>query len=100
MDDDILEQYRIEAAAAMEIEAKKRIEETIDTEREEEYRKTSLLKIDDLVPYLLARLGQVRAALDGHGGGIAVVEKDERNGVLDIVLDLSLIHISEPTRPY
>ena len=38
MDDDILEQYRIEAAAAMEIEAKKRIEETIDTEREEEYR--------------------------------------------------------------
>lgn len=89
MDDDILEQYRIEAAAAMEIEAKKRIEETVDTEKEEEYRKTSLLEIDDLVPYLLARLGQVRAALDGHGGGIAVVEKTDKNGVLDIVLDLT-----------
>ena len=35
-------------------------------------RNTSLYEIEDLVPALLARLGQVRAALDGHGGGIAI----------------------------
>ena len=32
MDDDILEQYRREAAAAMEVEANKRIAETSDSE--------------------------------------------------------------------
>ena len=32
MDDDLLEQYRIEAAAAMEKESMKRIAETVDVE--------------------------------------------------------------------
>ena len=59
MDDDILEQYRIEAANAMEVEAKKRIDEATDPEQEEIYRNTSLKEVDDLVPYLLARLGPV-----------------------------------------
>ena len=35
MDDDILEQYRLEAAAAMEVEAKRRIAETTDVEQDE-----------------------------------------------------------------
>ena len=42
MDDDILEQYRLEAAAAMEVEAKRRIAETSDAEMDEILRKTSL----------------------------------------------------------
>ena len=56
----------------------------------------SLLKVvgsDDFVPALLARLGPVRAALDGHGGGIAVQSYHEQstNGVtqLDLILDLT-----------
>ena len=57
MDDDILEQYRLEAAAAMEVEAKRRIAETTDIEHDEILRNTSLMKCDDLVPALLASLG-------------------------------------------
>ncbi len=89
MDDDILEQYRIEAANAMEVEAKKRIDEATDPEQEEIYRNTSLKEVDDLVPYLLARLGPVRAALDGHGGGIAVKKIEEMENGMHLVLDLT-----------
>ena len=89
MDDDILEQYRKEAANAMEVEAKKRIDEATDPEQEEIYRNTSLKEVDDLVPYLLARLGPVRAALDGHGGGIAVTKIEEMENGMHLVLDLT-----------
>ena len=89
MDDDILEQYRLEAAAAMEVEAKRRIAESTDVEMDEQLRNTSLLNLEDLVPALLARLGQVRAALDGHGGGIAVTTSEKREDGLYLVLDLT-----------
>lgn len=89
MDDDILEQYRLEAAAAMEVEAKRRIAETSDAEMDEILRKTSLNDVDDLVPALLARLGQVRAALDGHGGGISVTSKEKTDLGFNFVLDLT-----------
>ena len=59
MDDDILEQYRLEAAAAMEVEAKRRIAETSDVEQDEILRNTSLDDVDDFVPALLARLGKL-----------------------------------------
>ena len=89
MDDDILEQYRREAAAAMEVEAKARIAEITDVEHDEILRNTSLTEIDDLVPALLARLGQVRAALDGHGGGISVTDSQQKDDGLYLVLDLT-----------
>lgn len=89
MEDDILERYRREAAEAMEVEAKKRIEESTDPEMERKYRNTSLKNVDDLVPYLLARLGPVRAALDGHGGGIAVSRKEDTENGMNLVLDLT-----------
>ncbi len=89
MDDDILEQYRLEAAAAMEVEAQRRIAESTDVEMDEQLRNTSLLNLDDLVPALLARLGQVRAALDGHGGGITVTTSEKREDGLYLVLDLT-----------
>jgi Fe-S cluster biogenesis protein NfuA len=41
------------------------------------------------VPALLSRLGAVRAALDGHGGGIAVSQTVEVEQGLDLVLDLT-----------
>tara|TARA_B100000212_G_scaffold332281_1_gene300386 strand:- start:247 stop:684 length:438 start_codon:yes stop_codon:yes gene_type:complete len=89
MEDDILERYRREAAEAMEVEAKKRIEESTDLEMERIYRNTSLKNVDDLVPYLLARLGPVRAALDGHGGGIAVSSREDTDNGMNLVLDLT-----------
>tara|TARA_B110001452_G_scaffold257424_1_gene251630 strand:- start:102 stop:539 length:438 start_codon:yes stop_codon:yes gene_type:complete len=89
MDDDLIEQYRQEAAAAMDIEAKSRIAEKSDPVLDEKLRKTSLHGIEDLVPALLARLGPVRAALDGHGGGISVTSKEVIENQLSLVLDLT-----------
>ena len=89
MDDDILEQYRLEAAAAMEVEAKRRIAETSDVEQDEILRNTSLDDVEDYVPALLARLGQVRAALDGHGGGISVTDSNKQSDGYHFILDLT-----------
>lgn len=89
MDDDILEQYRLEAAAAMEVEAKRRVAETSDVEQDEILRNTSLDEVEEIVPALLARLGQVRAALDGHGGGISVTESNKLEDGYYFVLDLT-----------
>ena len=50
MEDDILEQYRREAANAMEIEATKRITESTDPVEEDRLRNLSLFDLDDLVP--------------------------------------------------
>ena len=89
MDDDILEQYRLEAAAAMEVEAKRRIAETTDVQQDEILRNKSLDDVEELVPALLARLGQVRAALDGHGGGISVTSFIKNDDGYHFVLDLT-----------
>tara|TARA_Y100000766_G_scaffold285467_1_gene309187 strand:+ start:10698 stop:11198 length:501 start_codon:yes stop_codon:yes gene_type:complete len=89
MDEDLIEQYRLEAAAAMKVEAEKRVAEVSNPEEDEILRKTSLHEIEDLVPALLARLGPVRAALDGHGGGIKVTKKEVENEQMALVLDLT-----------
>ena len=89
MDDELLERYRAEAAAAMAQEAEKRIRETSDPAEDDRLRNMSLHELEDLVPALLARLGQVRAALDGHGGGIAVTSSEKGEDGLDLVLDLT-----------
>lgn len=89
MEDDILEQYRLEAAAAMEVEANKRIAESSDVEMDEMLRNSSLNDLEDIVPALLSRLGPVRAALDGHGGGISLTSKSVQNDGLHLVLDLT-----------
>ena len=89
MADDLLEQYRQEAAAAMEVEASKRIAETSNPVDDAKLRNTSLHDVEDLVPALLARLGSVRAALDGHGGGIEVANCESIENGLYLVLDLT-----------
>ena len=89
MDDDILEQYRLEAAAAMEVEAKRRIAETTDVEQDEVLRNASLDDVEEMIPALLARLGQVRAALDGHGGGISITKSSKEQAGDHFVLDLT-----------
>jgi len=94
-EDDLVAKYAAEAKAAMSAEANRRIKETTDPETEARLRSTSLLKLignSEFVPALLSRLGDVRAALDGHGGGIAVSSLDWAEGEdaqLDLVLDLT-----------
>jgi Fe-S cluster biogenesis protein NfuA len=89
MDDDLLERYRIEAAAAMEQESMKRIAETSDPEKDAALRQTSLHEVEDMVAAIFARLGPVRAALDGHGGGISIEDKTINGNQFNFVLDLT-----------
>jgi Fe-S cluster biogenesis protein NfuA len=92
MDDDLVAKYAAEAKAAMEAEAARRVAERTDPEEEERLRNLSLhdtRSSDHFVPALLSRLGPVRAALDGHGGGIAVTSCDVVASELDLVLDLT-----------
>ena len=92
MDDDLVAKYAAEAKAAMEAEAARRVAETTDPAEEERLRNLSLFEVHEsehFVPALLARLGAVRAALDGHGGGIAVSQTELIDNQLDIVLDLT-----------
>ena len=92
MDDDLVAKYAAEAKAAMEAEAARRVAEETDPEEEERLRNMPLRSVVDtghLVPALLSRLGAVRAALDGHGGGIAVSQILDADQGLDLVLDLT-----------
>ncbi|MBL6896135.1 MAG: NifU family protein [Candidatus Poseidoniaceae archaeon] len=95
-DDDLIAKYAAQASKSIAQEAEKRIAESTNPKEEARLKGESLLKVvgsDDFVPALLARLGPVRAALDGHGGGIAVQSYHEQstNGVtqLDLILDLT-----------
>ena len=92
MDDDLVAKYAAEAKAAMDAESQRRIAETTNPEEEERLRNMSLYDLIDserFVPALLSRLGTVRAAVDGHGGGIAVTRFTKSESGLDIVLDLT-----------
>jgi Fe-S cluster biogenesis protein NfuA len=76
----------------MEEEAKRRIEEQTDAEEEERLRNTRIDEAagtEHIVPVLLSRLGTVRAALDGHGGGIAVSQWEKKDEGFNFVLDLT-----------
>ena len=88
MDDDLVAKYRAEAEAAMSQESERRRQEYIDPIEEDRLRNISLYDVEDLIPALMARLGDVRLALDGHGGGIEIVSKVKTEEGLDLVLDL------------
>ena len=94
-DDDLISKYAAEALESMKLEAKKRIDDSTDKEEENRLRSLSLIEIIDseqIIPALLSRLNEVRAALDGHGGGIELtsyelLDSDKKS--LNIVLDLT-----------
>jgi len=90
-EDDLTDLYRNEAAKSLESEAAKRIAEVADPVRDARLRATALkdlLDSEDLVPAIIARLGIVRAALEGHGGGVKVEQAvADENGV-DLILNL------------
>ena len=95
-DDDLVAKYAAEAQKSIDDEAQKRIAETTDPILDAKLRKKSLfelLETDEIVLALLARLGSVRAALDGHGGGIKVESCEilmiDDKQVIDFVLDLT-----------
>ena len=93
MDDDLVEMYAIQARESLKQEASKRVEESIGDPEEEIRLRNSvladLLESDFLVPALLTRLGEVRAALTGHGGGVECVTAAVTENGLDFVLDLT-----------
>lgn len=92
MDDDLVRAYAVEAQKALEDEANRRIAEQTDAEEEDRLRNTRIsdaVGTKHIVAVLLSRLGPVRAALDGHGGGIAVSMWDQDTTGFNFVLDLT-----------
>ena len=81
----IPQRKRNAAAKSLEPEAAKRIPEVADPARDARLRATALkdlLDSEDLVPAIITRLGIVRAALEGHGGGVKVEQAvADENGV-------------------
>ena len=96
--DELAEAYRLQVEALIEKEAQKRITEAHDPDELARLRGLSLLSLvssddPDLVPALMARLGPVRAALDGHGGGLLIAACDVKRmhsgaEALSLVIDL------------
>ncbi len=96
--DTLEDAYRAQIEAAMEKEAQRIVTESHDPEEIGRLEALSLVDLyergdGDLVPALMARLGPVRAALDGHGGGLVVtraaIEGLNSGGrALSLVLDL------------
>ena len=92
MDDELVRAYALEAQKAMAEEASRRIAEQTDAEEENRLRNTrfeDVVGTEHIVPVLLSRLGPVRAALDGHGGGIAVSSWERVDSGFNFVLDLT-----------
>ena len=83
--------YRQESVKSLETAAAKRIAEVADPVRDARLRATALkdlLESDDLVPAIIARLGIVRAALEGHGGGVKVEQATADDQGVDLILNL------------
>jgi Fe-S cluster biogenesis protein NfuA len=98
LSEDLSEIYRNQIEDIITDEANRRIKEQHNPEELKYLRTLSLIRLfesDDsnLVPALMSRLGSVRAALDGHGGGLVVksgVIEENHNSekVLSLILDL------------
>ena len=83
--------YRSEATKSQKEEAAKRIAESADPALDERLRATPLKELidsDELVAAIIARLGMVRAALEGHGGAIKVEHISEEELGVDLILNL------------
>ena len=60
-------------------------------------RKDAIAKLKSV---LVSRRDALRKALDGDFSALQALRDQASGDVVDFALDLSLIHISEPTRPY
>ena len=94
--EDLSESYRQQIEDVIKEEAMRRISESQNPEELERLSTLSLVKLfesndSDLIPALMSRLGIVRAALDGHGGGLLVSSAEiETNNIGERVLSLIL----------
>ena len=96
--DNLEETYRSQISEAIQKESERRISEKNDPIEDSRLLSLSLLELFEtgdksLVPALMARLGPVRAALEGHGGALVVSsgEIEVRNNgdrALSLVIDL------------
>ena len=91
------EAYRVQIEEAIRKESERRVTEAHDSKEISRLQSLSLVELAksddaDFVPALMARLGPVRAALDGHGGGLVVTEGTVVNtptgNKLALILDL------------
>ena len=97
-DDELAKIYGSQIEDQMRIEAQRRISENHDEEELGRLRALSLISLieanhPDVIPALMARLGPVRAALDGHGGGLILSSWELSDGTgnmkaLSLVIDL------------
>ena len=96
--DNLVDLYGSQIEEQMRIEAQRRIESSHDKDELERLRGLSLIGLiesndDDTIPALMARLGTVRAALDGHGGGLVLaswefLDESSSSKALSLVIDL------------
>jgi Fe-S cluster biogenesis protein NfuA len=96
--ENLSDSYRDQIEEIMKAEAARRIEENHNPKELERLNKLSLIRLlesndSDLVPALMSRLGPVRAALEGHGGGLIVSsgeikERHDGTRALSLVIDL------------
>ncbi len=97
-DDELVKIYGSQIEEQMRAEAQKRINENHDEDELRRLRKLSLISLieennSDIIPALMARLGPVRAALDGHGGALILSSWEFHGGIgarksLSLVIDL------------
>ena len=94
--EDLVSRYRREAQESISDEAELRTAESMPMKERIRLRSLSLVKLTadgiddpDLVAAIFERLGPVRAALDGHGGGIVVASANSGRHGLEMVLDLT-----------
>ncbi len=95
-EDDLVEMYRAESEKSIKEESEQRINSSIPMKERIRLRSISLIDLisenpnhQDLIPSLLERLGPVRSALDGHGGGIIINKIDIENNLLNFILTLN-----------
>ena len=98
LSDSLEEAYRAQIEAAIQKESERRVTEAHDPVEITRLEALSLVELvesedSDLIPALMARLGPVRAALDGHGGGLVVTEAEieemySGDLALSLILDL------------
>ena len=102
MDDDITDMYRDQIRLQMHEEASRRLQEVIDPREDARVLALSLVQLvkesdfevggdmihPDLVPALMARLGDVRSALTSHEGAITVREAEVDETTIRLVVGL------------
>jgi Fe-S cluster biogenesis protein NfuA len=96
--DNLVDLYGSQIEEQMRIEAQRRIESRHDKDELKRLRGLSLIGLiesndADTIPALMARLGTVRAALDGHGGGLVLaswefLDESSSSKALSLVIDL------------